>query len=102
MVSFELLPRGWTGVCTGLIMRHISGRLIGYAPPEGRSVFLLRPSVSNAQVFCPYLGECLYNLLKLGDSHNAKSDTKADTKRKTWKKKSPLGSGSVNNAERWT
>jgi hypothetical protein len=42
------------------------------------------------------------NLPKLGKSHNAKSDTKTDTNRKTCKKKSPSETGFVNNAARWT
>jgi hypothetical protein len=36
------------------------------------------------------------------DWHNAKSDTESDTNRKTCRKKSPLGSGFVKNAARWT
>ena len=42
-----------------------------------------------------------YNLPKLGNSSNAKSDTKSDTNTTAWKKKSPLESGFVNNAELW-
>jgi hypothetical protein len=44
--------------------------------------------------------EYSYNLSKLGDLHNAKSDTKIDTNRKTWQTKSPLENGFVNSAGR--
>ena len=68
-------------------------QLLAYAPP------LCKQRLDDV---CPYPGECLYNLSKFGDCRNAKSDTKTDTNRKTCKKKSPLGSGSVNNVVHWT
>jgi hypothetical protein len=54
-----------------------------------------------ASVLCQFT-EYSYNLSKLGNLRNAKSDTKTDTNGTTCKKKFPLESGFVNNAERWT
>jgi hypothetical protein len=70
--------------------------------PEGRSkdpASLYQQCVDDVY---PCLGECLYNLPKLSDWRNAKTDTKTDTNEKTCKTKYPLERGFVNNAVPWT